>query len=152
MHPKFDSMNVRSNSQLTPSLSVNVAVSRVSIRSLRDHSECRSGTIPLSRRRIQRYAGLLLDALNETLPRGGCDMGPNESSKLGFEADVKPLFRDKDRQAMLRAFDLWAYADVVAHADATAQQLGDGTMPCDGRWPEEQVDRFRRWLDEGAAE
>src|ERR1700747_83064 len=33
MHPKLDSMNVRSNSQLTPSLSVNVAVSRVSIRS-----------------------------------------------------------------------------------------------------------------------
>ena len=78
-------------------------------------------------------------------------MESSDSSKLGFEADIKPLFRDKDRQAMLRAFDLWAYSDVVGHADAIAHQLGEGTMPCDGPWPQEQVDRFRRWLEEGAA-
>ena len=79
-------------------------------------------------------------------------MGTGESSKLGFEADIKPLFRDKDRRAMLRAFDLWAYADVVAHADAIARQLSQGTMPCDGAWPEEHVDRFRHWVEEGSVE
>jgi hypothetical protein len=30
--------------------------------------------------------------------------------------------------------------------------LTDGSMPCDGAWPAEQVDLFRRWLDDGAAE
>jgi len=79
-------------------------------------------------------------------------MGTGESSKLGFEPDIKPLFREKDRQAMLRAFDLWAYADVVAHADAIAERLSEGTMPCDGAWPEEQVERFRHWIQEGAAD
>ncbi len=75
-----------------------------------------------------------------------------EPHGLGFEADIKPLFRERDRDSMRRAFDLWAYADVVAHGAAIAERLADGTMPCDGAWPSEQVDLFRRWLDEGAAE
>jgi hypothetical protein len=79
-------------------------------------------------------------------------MGTAESPKLGFEADIKPLFREKDRQAMRRAFDLWSYADVVAHADAIAERLSEGTMPCDGAWPKENVERFRDWLEQGTAE
>ena len=50
---------------------------------------------------------------------------------------------------MRRAFDLWAYDDVVAHAGAIAGRLSDGTMPCDGKWPDEQVRLFQRWVDEG---
>ena len=79
-------------------------------------------------------------------------METKEPHEAGFEADIKPLFREPDRDAMLRAFDLWAYADVVAHGQAIAQRLADGSMPCDSAWPSEQVDLFRRWLDEGAAE
>jgi hypothetical protein len=75
-------------------------------------------------------------------------MGTAESPKLGFEADIKPLFREKDRQAMRRAFDLWSYDDVVAHADPIAAQLSAGTMPCDGAWPKENVERFRDWVDQ----
>jgi hypothetical protein len=75
-----------------------------------------------------------------------------EPHEFGFEADIRPLFRETDRNSMRGAFDLWAYADVVAHGQAIAQRLADGTMPCDGAWPSEQVDLFRRWLDEGAAE
>ena len=78
-------------------------------------------------------------------------MGTANSPTIGFEADIKPLFRDKDRQAMRGAFDLWSYDDVVTHAEAIADQLGKGTMPCDGAWPEEQVERFRRWVHEGNA-
>jgi hypothetical protein len=73
-----------------------------------------------------------------------------ESHPLGFEADIKPMFREKDRNAMRKAFDLWAYDDVVAHGDAIAQQVEKGTMPCDGSWPAPQVALFRRWLGEGA--
>ncbi len=79
-------------------------------------------------------------------------METGQPNELGFEADIRPLFREKDRNAMLRAFDLWAYADVVAHGQAIAQRLVDGTMPCDGAWPSDRVDLFRRWLDEGASE
>jgi hypothetical protein len=50
---------------------------------------------------------------------------------------------------MRRAFDLWSYDDVVSHASAIAAKLHDGTMPCDGPWPE-QVDVVSRWLDSGA--
>ena len=78
-------------------------------------------------------------------------MGTANSPTIGFEADIKRLFRDKDRQAMRGAFDLWSYDDVVTHAEAIADQLGQGTMPCDGAWPEEQVERFRRWVQEGSA-
>jgi hypothetical protein len=79
-------------------------------------------------------------------------MGAAQSPPLGFEADIKPLFRDKDREAMRRAFDLWSHADVVAHADAIARRLSDGTMPCDGAWPADDIERFRRWIEQGAAQ
>jgi hypothetical protein len=79
-------------------------------------------------------------------------MDTTEPHELGFESDIKPLFRENDRQAMQGAFDLWAYPDVVAHGQAIAQRLADGTMPCDGAWPSEWVDLFRRWLNDGAAE
>jgi hypothetical protein len=76
-------------------------------------------------------------------------MGTVESPKLGFEADIKPLFREKDRQAMRRAFDLWSYTDVVANADGIAAKLSTGTMPCDGAWPKANVERFQEWIAQG---
>jgi hypothetical protein len=72
--------------------------------------------------------------------------------KIGFESDIKPLFRAKDRDAMRGRFDLWAYSDVVAHAGAIGRRLSNGSMPCDGAWPEGQVELFQRWVDEGAAQ
>ena len=71
---------------------------------------------------------------------------------IGFEHDIKPLFRDRDRASMRSSFDLWSYDDVVANGPAIAERLSDGSMPCDGAWPAEQVDLFRRWLDDGAPE
>ena len=43
---------------------------------------------------------------------------PDEGGKLSFERDIKPLFRAKDRDSMMAAFDLFDYADVIEHADA----------------------------------
>jgi hypothetical protein len=73
-----------------------------------------------------------------------------DTGNVGFDADIKPLFREKDRESMRKAFDLWSYSDVVAHADAIAQHLSDGTMPCDGAWPDAQVELFQTWVKEGA--
>jgi hypothetical protein len=69
---------------------------------------------------------------------------------VGYEADVKPLFREGDRSSMLFAFDLWSYDDVREHAAAILERLEDGSMPCDGAWPAERVEVFRSWLAEGA--
>ena len=62
-----------------------------------------------------------------------------------FETDIKPLFRQADRDAMKWAFDLWSEDDVRANADAIAERLDDGSMPCDGVWPAEQIEQFRKW-------
>ena len=75
----------------------------------------------------------------------------SSDSRVAFGSEIKPLFREKDRTSMQRAFDLWSYDDVVAHGRAIAGKLKDGSMPCDGAWPGEQVALFERWLDEGAA-
>ena len=68
---------------------------------------------------------------------------------LSFETDVKPLFRERDRQSMEFAFDLWSHDEVSEHSDAILARLVAGTMPCDGAWPHAQVDLFRRWTQSG---
>jgi hypothetical protein len=72
-----------------------------------------------------------------------------ENEPMRFEADIKPLFREGDRNAMRFAFDLWSPADVSTHADAILGRLEAGTMPCDGAWPAERVAIFRQWIDAG---
>jgi hypothetical protein len=67
----------------------------------------------------------------------------------GFETDIKPLFRERDRQAMQSRFDLWSYDDVSRHADIILTRLRNGTMPCDGAWPPAQIDLFQRWVESG---
>lgn len=66
-----------------------------------------------------------------------------------FEADIKPLFREKDRQAMIKAFDLWSAIDVAQRAEAIYSSVAAGRMPCDGAWPEADKALLRRWIDEG---
>ena len=68
---------------------------------------------------------------------------------MSFAAHVKPMFRSRDRQSMLFAFDLWSAADVQAHAADILARLRNGTMPCDGAWPEDEVDVFQRWTESG---
>ena len=73
--------------------------------------------------------------------------GPDEA--VGFEAHIKPLFREHDRTSMTFAFDLWSLADVQAHAAGILERLRNGTMPCDGAWPAEKTEVFRRWTESG---
>ncbi len=66
-----------------------------------------------------------------------------------FAQDIKPLFREEDRDAMEYVFDLWDYNDVRTQADNILERLEDGSMPCDGEWPPEQIELFRRWIAAG---
>ena len=68
---------------------------------------------------------------------------------ISFAHDIKPLFREGDRESMKWAFDLGSYDDVAANAGAILGRLKDGSMPCDGAWPDEQVELFQRWVDAG---
>jgi hypothetical protein len=68
---------------------------------------------------------------------------------ISFERDIKPLFRERDRESMKRAFDLWSHDDVARHSDAILGRLRAGTMPCDGAWPEDQIAVLQRWVDAG---
>jgi CDGSH-type Zn-finger protein/truncated hemoglobin YjbI len=76
--------------------------------------------------------------------------GPDEA--LSFATHVKPLFRQRDRDSMRFALDLWSHDDVSAHAAAILERLRAGTMPCDGAWPPERVDVFARWSGSGTPE
>jgi hypothetical protein len=71
------------------------------------------------------------------------------TDQLSFETDIKPLFRADDREAMQSRFDLWSYDDVSRSADDILGVVANGTMPCDGPWPEGQVARLRQWIESG---
>jgi hypothetical protein len=73
-----------------------------------------------------------------------------DSTAPTFESDIKPLFRASDRDAMIAAFDLWSVDDVKANADAILGAVRSGSMPCDQRWPDEQVNLLQRWVEGGA--
>ena len=66
-----------------------------------------------------------------------------------FARDIRPLIRDKDIDEMRFAFDLSDYDDVKDNAAGIYDRLVDGSMPCDGAWPENQIALFRQWMDEG---
>jgi hypothetical protein len=72
-----------------------------------------------------------------------------DGGSVSFANDIQPLFREGDRKAMKFAFDLWSYDDVAGNADAILAKLKDGSMPCDGAWPADRVDVFRRWVEGG---
>ena len=50
---------------------------------------------------------------------------------------------------MMSTFDLFSPADVSDNADAIADALRSGQMPCDGAWPDSDVEIFQRWIDAG---
>jgi hypothetical protein len=68
---------------------------------------------------------------------------------LSFANDNLPLFRDRNVRSMQFALDLASYEDVRTHAEAIYATLAAGRMPCDGAWTDENVRRFRSWLDTG---
>ena len=72
-----------------------------------------------------------------------------DGNSVSFATHIQPLFRERDRGSMKFAFDLWSYDDVKSNAEGILARLENGSMPCDGPWPAEQVDTFRRWVEGG---
>ncbi len=69
---------------------------------------------------------------------------------MSFATDIKPLFREEDREAMDFVFDLWSYDDVKANASLILERIEDGTMPCDGEWNDEQIQTLHDWIAAGS--
>jgi CDGSH-type Zn-finger protein/truncated hemoglobin YjbI len=74
---------------------------------------------------------------------------PAKDEQVSFDKHVKTLFRTRDRQSMKFAFDLWTFDDVKEHASEILERVQEGSMPCDGAWPPENVDAFQRWVNTG---
>jgi hypothetical protein len=72
-----------------------------------------------------------------------------QQGTVGFERDIRPLFREKDVRSMSSAFDLSSYDDVRANADRILETVANGSMPCDGRWSPDRVELFRGWVEAG---
>ena len=75
-----------------------------------------------------------------------------DNNTLSYARDIRPLFRESDRDSMIFAFDLWNYKDVCTHVQDILERLTDGSMPCDGEWPEEQITQFLHWVEGGMPE
>lgn len=69
---------------------------------------------------------------------------------LSFARDIKPLFRDKDRNRMLFRFDLFLLDDVRQNAADIFSAVSSGRMPCDVPWDSSKVASFRKWMDDGS--
>ena len=70
---------------------------------------------------------------------------------LSFARDIRPLFTQEDIEHMLDvdpSLDLGSYDSVKAHASIIYRRVSLGEMPPGMPWPQEQVDKFKQWIDE----
>ena len=75
----------------------------------------------------------------------------------GFQADILPLFTERDIHAMSKAFNLGKYDDVRTHAAAIYDRIrgiGGPVMPPpppkgEGPWAQSKIDLFARWIADG---
>ena len=74
-----------------------------------------------------------------------------------FEADIRPLFTDRDIRAMSKAFNLGSYNNVKTHAGTIYDRIrgiGGAVMPPppprgEGPWPQSRIDLFAKWMADG---
>jgi hypothetical protein len=79
------------------------------------------------------------------------------SRQTSFQADILPLFTERDIHAMSKAFNLANYDDVKAHASAIYDRIrgiGGAVMPPppprgEGPWPQPRIELFAKWIGDG---
>jgi hypothetical protein len=78
-------------------------------------------------------------------------MTENTVPEISYASDIRPLFRDFDIDSMIKArkLDLSNFKQVSAAADGILKVLEAGAMPCDGAWPEKDIETFRQWIKDG---
>ncbi len=79
------------------------------------------------------------------------------TTPTSYQADIRPLFTQRDSHAMMKAFDLASYGDVKAHAAVIFDRIrgiGGAVMPPppprgEGPWPQSRIDLFGKWMADG---
>jgi hypothetical protein len=74
-----------------------------------------------------------------------------------FQADIRPLFTQRDIDGMKKGFNLASYDEVKAHAAAIYDRIrgiGGALMPPppprgEGPWPQSRIDLFAKWMADG---
>jgi hypothetical protein len=74
-----------------------------------------------------------------------------------FQADIRPLFTERDIEGMKKGFNLASYDAVKAHAAAIYDRIrgiGGGVMPPppprgEGPWPQSRIELFAKWRADG---
>jgi hypothetical protein len=74
-----------------------------------------------------------------------------------FQADIRPLFTDRDIKGMSPAFNLASYDDVRKNAVAIYDRIrgiGGALMPPppprgEGPWPQSNIELFAKWMADG---
>jgi len=74
-----------------------------------------------------------------------------------FQADIRPLFTERDIQGMIKGFNLASYDDVKAHAAAIYDRIrgiGGAVMPPppprgEGPWPQSRIELLAKWMANG---
>jgi hypothetical protein len=74
-----------------------------------------------------------------------------------FQADIRPLFTERDINAMRKAFNLASYDDVKAHAPIIYDRIraiGGAVMPPppprgEGPWSQARIELFAKWMADG---
>jgi hypothetical protein len=74
-----------------------------------------------------------------------------------FQADICPLFTERDIQGMKKGFNLASYDDVKAHAAAIYDRIrgiGGAVMPPppprgEGPWQQSRIELFAKWMADG---
>jgi hypothetical protein len=69
---------------------------------------------------------------------------------LSFAAEIGPLFRDSDIEAMKpMGIDLSSYEDVKKRVLDIYARITAKEMPCDGAWSEDRIRKFKQWMEGG---
>ena len=79
------------------------------------------------------------------------------TERTSFEADIRPLFTERDIDGMKKGFNLASYDEVKAHAAAIYDRIrgiGGALMPPppprgEGPWPQSRIDLFAKWVADG---
>jgi hypothetical protein len=72
---------------------------------------------------------------------------------LSYATDIRPLIRDGDIECMKDfGFDLGKLGDVRSNASHIYDRLAEKTMPEDGPWSDENIAKFKQWMDDGMQE
>jgi NADPH-dependent 2,4-dienoyl-CoA reductase/sulfur reductase-like enzyme len=108
-----------------------------------------------ARRTYNEVASELRDGGSDLRTLAGVEEASGEQATgpaLSFRVDIRPMFREKDIREMkdIADLDLSGYEDVHRVAGSIYARLDEGTMPCDGPWPDEDVEKFKRWMDQGS--